>query len=87
MKHIIKTIVATPLLLAATQSFALYCGSDTNQNHINAGRATLKYSLLAYANGSDAYLGMNTDTKMIQETTAGYYQITTSCGGDTTTTT
>ncbi len=80
----IKAIVAAPLLFAATQSFALYCGSDSNQNHINAGRATLKYSLLAYANGSNAYLGMTGDSTMIKETTDGYYEITTSCsGGDT----
>ena len=79
MKSMIKTLVAAPLLLAASQSFALYCGSDTNQNHINAGRATLMYSITVYTNGSNEYIGLSGDTVMLQETSAGYFQKTTSC--------
>ncbi len=72
-------MVAAPLLLAASQSFALYCGSDTNSNHVNAGRATLMYSTIVYTNGSNEYIGLSGDTTMLQETSSGYFQKTTSC--------
>ncbi len=81
MKSTIKTLVAAPLLLAASQSFALYCGSDTNQNHINAGRAELMYGITVYTNGSNEYIGLSGDTVMLQETSAGYFQKTTQCSG------
>ncbi len=81
IKNIIKVLSVAPLLLTASQAFALYCGEATNQTHIDAGRATLQYNVLVYANGSDEYLGMTTDTKMIQETSAGYFQTATSCSG------
>ena len=77
----IKTLVTAPLLLAASQSFALYCGSDTNSNHVAAGRATLQYNVLVYAAGTSEYLGMSSSTTMLQETTAGKFQTTTSCSG------
>ena len=77
----IKTLVAAPLLLAASQSFALYCGTDTNSNHIAANRATLMYSVTVYTNGSNEYIGLQGDSVTLQETSAGYFQKVTECSG------
>ncbi len=82
----IRTIVAAPLLLAATQASALYCGTDTNQNHIDTNRAYLQYGILVYANGSNEYLGTPTYTQMIQETSEGYFQTTDTCVDEPTST-
>ena len=79
LTNIVKTLSVAPLLLSASSAFALYCGSDTNQNHVNAGRADLQYSVLVYANGSGEYLGMTSDNTMLQETSAGYFATTTEC--------
>ncbi len=81
IKNIIKVLSVAPLLLTASQAFALYCGEATNQAHIDAGRANLQYNILVYANGSSEYIGATSDTKMLQETSAGYFQSTTECSG------
>ncbi len=77
--NIAKTLSVAPLLLTASSAFALYCGSDTNSNHVNAGRATLMYSTIVYTNGSDEYIGLSGDTTMLQETSDGYFQTASSC--------
>ena len=85
LKNIATTLSVAPMLLAASSAFALYCGSDSNQNHINAGRAELLYGINVNAIGSGEYLGMSSGTTMLQETSAGYFQKTSSCptgGGD-----
>ena len=85
LKNIAKTLTVAPLLLSATSAFALYCGTDSNQNHINAGRAELMYGINVNAIGSGEYLGMSSGSTMLQETSSGYFQKTTSCptgGGD-----
>ncbi|THB70157.1 MAG: DUF5011 domain-containing protein, partial [Gammaproteobacteria bacterium] len=80
----IKAMVAAPLLIAASQSFALYCGSDKNTNHVAAGRAQLQYNILVYSNGSNEYLGTSSDTVLLQETSQGYFQKASTCpeGGE-----
>ena len=42
------------------------CYTATNQDHIDAGRAELKYNVLVYALGSGDYLGMTTNTTSLE---------------------
>ena len=55
------------------------CVTAVNTDHIAAERATLKYNILAYANGSNDYLGMNTDTTSLEETAPGHWTVVSSC--------
>ena len=57
----------------------LTCATANNTDHIAAGRATLKYNVLVYANGSNDYLGMSSDTTSLEETSAGNWTKVTSC--------
>ncbi len=57
----------------------LGCFTDTNTNHEAAGRATLKYNVLFYANGSENYLGQSADTTSIEQTAPGNWTKVTSC--------
>ena len=43
------------------------CFTDTNTNHEASGRAYLQYNVLYYANGSDDYLGMSSDTTSLEQ--------------------
>ncbi len=43
------------------------CFTDTNINHEAAGRAYQQYNILYYANGSDEYLGMSSDTTSLEQ--------------------
>ncbi len=55
------------------------CFTAANSAHASAGRATLKYSVLYYANGSNDYLGWATATTSLQQQGAGYWKKVTSC--------
>ncbi len=55
------------------------CYSATNSEHVSANRATLKYNVLVYANGSNDYLGMGSDTTSLEETSAGVWSKVVSC--------
>lgn len=55
------------------------CFTATNQEHVDAKRATLRYNILAYAIGSDDYLGMAGDTTSLEETSSGVWSKVSSC--------
>lgn len=60
-----------------------YCGTDTNQNHVLAGRAeTYTYGVYARAVGSGDELGFHySDSSTLNETSPGHYEQVASCGG------
>ncbi len=60
------------------------CFTAQNQTHINEGRASLRYNVLVYANGSDDYLGQSADTSSIEETSQGNWSKVDSCPNDNT---
>ena len=43
------------------------CYTATNQDHIDAGRAELKYGVLVYALGSGDYLGLTSNTTSVEQ--------------------
>ena len=55
------------------------CYTATNNDHIDAGRAELKYNILVYALGSGDYLGMGTSTTTLEETSPGVWTSVSSC--------
>ena len=55
------------------------CFTASNSAHAAAGRATLKYSVLYYANGSNDYLGMASNTSSLQQQSANSWKKVTSC--------
>ena len=55
------------------------CVTAVNSEHVTANRANLKYNILVYANGSNDYLGMNTDTTSLEETQPGHWTKVTAC--------
>ncbi len=55
------------------------CFTTSNSDHGAANRATLKYNVLYYANGSNDYLGLSGDTISLEETSAGVWTKVTSC--------
>ena len=55
------------------------CFTSSNTDHVAAGRAELRYNILVYANGSQNYLGMGTNTTSLEETSPGYWTKVTSC--------
>ncbi len=55
------------------------CVTALNSEHVSADRATLKYNVLVYANGSNNYLGMSGDTTSLEETSAGVWTNVSSC--------
>ncbi|THB69162.1 MAG: DUF5011 domain-containing protein [Gammaproteobacteria bacterium] len=55
------------------------CFTAANSDHINAGRAELRYNILAYAIGSGDYLGMSGDTTSLEETSDDVWTKVTSC--------
>jgi hypothetical protein len=55
------------------------CTTATNSAHASAGRATLMYNVLYYANGSNDYLGLGTATTSLQETAPGYWEMVSTC--------
>ncbi len=55
------------------------CVTAKNSDHIAANRAELKYNVLVYANGSQNYLGMGSDTSSLEETSAGTWTKVTTC--------
>ena len=55
------------------------CFTTTNNDHVSAGRAELRYNILVYANGSDTYLGMGSSTTSLQEESAGHWVKVDSC--------
>lgn len=59
----------------------LYCGTATNAEHGDAGRAYSKWgSYYWYAEGSDEYLGFYGSVEStLEETSPGYFETTTSC--------
>ena len=58
----------------------LYCGTASNYNHVQAGRA-YDSGGYAYADGSDQQMGLDNVyyTTTLQETSSGYYEIVSSC--------
>ncbi len=70
---------STPLEFSFTYEESQSCFTDTNSNHVSAGRAELKYNVLVYALGSGDYLGMGTNTTSLEETSAGVWTKVTSC--------
>ncbi|MBI1890613.1 MAG: M6 family metalloprotease domain-containing protein [Burkholderiales bacterium] len=64
------------------QSFTLgaaSCYTATNSAHVSAGRATVKYSSLYYAIGSNNYLGGSGTTTSLQLQSTNYWKKVTSC--------
>ncbi len=55
------------------------CYTATNSEHISADRATLMYNILVYANGSNDYLGMSSDTTSLEETSDGVWTKVSNC--------
>ncbi len=55
------------------------CFEATNQDHIDAGRAELKYVSLVYAKGSNNYLGLVSNTTALEQTAEGEWTKVTSC--------
>lgn len=55
------------------------CTTATNQEHIDAGKAELKYNVLVYALGSANYLGLASATTSLEETSTGVWTKVTSC--------
>lgn len=55
------------------------CVTAANTDHVSAGRAELRYNVLVYANGSQDYLGMGSDSSSLEETSAGNWTKVTSC--------
>ncbi len=55
------------------------CYTAANSEHISAGRAELRYNILAYAIGSGDYLGMSGDTTSLEETSDGVWTKVSSC--------
>ncbi len=55
------------------------CYTATNQEHINEGRASLRYNVLVYANGSNDYLGQAGDTSSIEEASPNVWSKVESC--------
>ncbi len=55
------------------------CVTASNADHVAAGRAELKYNVLVYANGSQNYLGMSSDTSSLEETSDGTWTEVTTC--------
>ena len=55
------------------------CFTATNPAHASAGRATLMYGSLYYANGSNTYLGTSTATTSLKQQGANYWVKVTSC--------
>ncbi|THB70247.1 MAG: DUF5011 domain-containing protein [Gammaproteobacteria bacterium] len=55
------------------------CFTTTNQEHVDANRASLRYNILVYANGSNDYLGMTGDTTSLQETSDDVWEKVASC--------
>lgn len=55
------------------------CFTATNNEHIDAGRAELRYGILVYANGSGSYLGMGTNETSLEETSPGIWSKVNTC--------
>ena len=55
---------------------ATSCHTATNSAHAAAGRATLQYSVLYYAVGSNDYLGLSGDTTTLQQQGTGWKKVT-----------
>ncbi len=55
------------------------CVTAVNSTHANAGRATIKYNILAYAVGSNNYLGLSSATTSLEETSPSHWVKKTSC--------
>lgn len=55
------------------------CVTAQNTDHVTTGRAELKYNVLVYANGSQNYLGMSSDTSSLEETSDGTWTKVTTC--------
>jgi hypothetical protein len=55
------------------------CYNTSNSAHASAGRATVKYSTLYYAVGSNDYLGSSTTTTALQLQSANYWKKVASC--------
>ncbi len=70
-------------LVSVSSVWADYCGTDTNLNHVSAGRAeTYAYGVYAKAMGSGDELGFHySDSATLKETSAGIFSKVDSCGG------
>ncbi len=55
------------------------CFTAVNSDHVSANRAVLKYGILVYAAGSDDYLGLDSATTTLEETSPGYWSKVDSC--------
>lgn len=62
-----------------TYSSGSTCTTATNQEHIDTGKAELKYNVLVYALGSNDYLGLASATTSLEETSAGVWAKVTNC--------
>ncbi len=55
------------------------CITAANSDHVAQERATLKYGVLVYANGTSDYLGTNTGSTSLEEIEPNVWQKVTSC--------
>lgn len=55
------------------------CFTATNSDHVDAGRAELRYGILVYANGSGDYLGMGTNETSLEGSGNGDWNKVNSC--------
>jgi hypothetical protein len=58
----------------------VFCGTDSNSDHVRAGRAGVFFFWWYVAKGSNDFLGMSADTQtMLKEVSTGIYRKTDSC--------
>ncbi len=88
MTHQIKTAFQKVLfsvliapLFSSGSVWAAYCETDTNQNHVSAGRAeTYTYGVYARATGSGDELGFHySDSSTLEEVSPGFYRAVSLC--------
>lgn len=66
-------------IATVTLESAPTCVTATNAAHGTAGRATLMYNVLYYANGSNDYLGLGTASSSLQQTAPNSWKKVTFC--------
>ncbi len=71
-------VSSLPIVVVFTEAQQT-CVTATNSDHISAGRANLMYNILVYANGSNDYLGLDSSTTTLSETSPDYWEKVTSC--------
>lgn len=74
--------VFASMFFSSGSVWAAYCNTDTNLNHVSAGRAeTYFYNVYAQTVGSGDELGLYySDSSTLEETSPGYFEEVASCG-------